>query len=188
MKSCLAIITTALVGGAISAATGPSVDCQMSIMSNGNITCSDFAGKWNLDVDSFKSINPDVNTCPDLDRGTYCVVGTVTSGKSTTTVAPKHRSSSTSISFISGAPSSVASYPYSPTPTPTTTTPTGVYPTMTGMPSDCSKYHRVVDDDTCDDIVEDNGITLDQLYKWNPSIASGMSAQLVASTRPTPVL
>lgn len=64
----------------------------------------------------------------------------------------------------------------SPTTTPTTTsstgtTPTGVTPpapTQSGIAPNCTKYYKAVAGDGCWAIANDNGITLEQFYAWNP--------------------
>jgi len=60
--------------------------------------------------------------------------------------------------------------------TPTTTkpgngiaTPTPVQPNMV---DNCDKFYFVKKGEGCNDILSKNGITLDQFYKWNPSVGS----------------
>ncbi|RMZ83592.1 hypothetical protein DV738_g940, partial [Chaetothyriales sp. CBS 135597] len=50
----------------------------------------------------------------------------------------------------------------------TPTTSTG--PTQSGIVEGCTKYHTVVDGDTCYDIYTNNGITFAQFYEWNPAV------------------
>ncbi|KAL3486679.1 hypothetical protein BJX62DRAFT_228560 [Aspergillus germanicus] len=45
-------------------------------------------------------------------------------------------------------------------------------PTQSGIPSNCNKWHLVEEGDTCYDIAQDNNITLEQFYGWNPAVKS----------------
>ncbi|KAL2846176.1 hypothetical protein BJY01DRAFT_247349 [Aspergillus pseudoustus] len=42
-------------------------------------------------------------------------------------------------------------------------------PTQSGIPDNCNKWHLVEEGDTCWDLSQENGITLDQLYEWDPA-------------------
>jgi len=47
--------------------------------------------------------------------------------------------------------------------------------TQIGIPAGCSKYHKAVKGDTCYDIANTYGITLDQFYAWNPPVGNDCS-------------
>lgn len=60
-------------------------------------------------------------------------------------------------------------------PTTSTSTSTGVpppAPTQPGASTKCKKWHTVVDNDTCYDIANNAGITLDYFYQMNPGVGS----------------
>ncbi|PSK53207.1 hypothetical protein B9Z65_3407 [Elsinoe australis] len=58
-------------------------------------------------------------------------------------------------------------------PTPTAVTPPA--PTQSGVSSKCNKYYKVVEGDSCPSIQAQFGVTLTQLYEWNPSIGADCS-------------
>lgn len=61
----------------------------------------------------------------------------------------------------------------------TSTTSTGIAtptPTQSGMVSDCTSFYKVVSGDGCWATANDHGISLDELYEWNPSLGSDCSA------------
>ncbi|KAF2223855.1 hypothetical protein BDZ85DRAFT_236355 [Elsinoe ampelina] len=66
---------------------------------------------------------------------------------------------------------------------PTTTAPTGGVvtptPTQSGMVSGCDKFHKVVSGDGCWAIANDNQISLDDFYAWNPAVGSDCAALLL---------
>ncbi|RDB24798.1 hypothetical protein Hypma_007466 [Hypsizygus marmoreus] len=67
-----------------------------------------------------------------------------------------------------------------PTPTPTEpVTPPG--PTQAGIPSNCNKYVLQQDGIYCYDMANNAGITLAQLYEWNPALNGDCSAKAVQS-------
>ncbi|EFW98917.1 peptidoglycan-binding protein [Grosmannia clavigera kw1407] len=161
------------IAGATTVVAQSTVACKMTVAKfNDNSTCEDFANQYNLNLSQFEAINPNVTTCPDLPTGDYCIVGTADA----TYIAPKQSTNTTFISYVSGAAASIANYtlPHAVTSDSTTPTPTsGIYPTFTGMPSDCSAYHLVAADDTCSWVAMKYGISLQQFYAWNPSIDYG---------------
>lgn len=158
----------ALAAASSVAALESTVNCKMTVESYSNTTCPEFAKQWNIDASDFQAINPDVATCPTLGTGSYCIVGSVDGGSE---VAPTQRTNTTALSFISGAPSSVANFTL---PVITSTTPTGPYPTFSGMPSNCASYYKVAEGDTCAWVAQKHGISLAQLHEWNPSIENGI--------------
>ena len=70
-----------------------------------------------------------------------------------------------------------SSVPASTTVTPTgstTATPTGpspTSPTQTGQPSNCNKWHTIVDGDDCQTVADDYGLTKEQFLVWNPVVS-----------------
>lgn len=82
-------------------------------------------------------------------------------------------------------PSSRPAIPRSCTPTvpstmPASSTPlrpssTGIVtpsPIQTGMTYGCTKFHKVQEGEPCQDIADDNGISLASLFSWNPALGS----------------
>ena len=45
-------------------------------------------------------------------------------------------------------------------------------PTQSGVPADCSNFHKVIKGDTCPNIEATYGISADEFAAWNPSIGS----------------
>lgn len=67
-------------------------------------------------------------------------------------------------------------------PPPTTTTGNGIStptPTQTGMVGNCNKFHKVVSGDQCGAIADDNSISLDNFYSWNPAVGSDCRTLIV---------
>ncbi|KAF3891978.1 NodB Homologuey domain-containing protein [Trichophyton interdigitale] len=64
----------------------------------------------------------------------------------------------------------------SPTATPTSPGTPPPAPTQPGVASNCQKWHTVVSGDTCYDIAAANGISLDNLYKWNPAVGTNCAS------------
>ncbi|KAL4871036.1 hypothetical protein BDV12DRAFT_36740 [Aspergillus spectabilis] len=117
-------------------------------MSNAGITIADFYA-WNPSIGS---------SCTNLWLNTsYCVLADSTS--TTTTPPPSSTTTSTST-----------------TTTTTTTTDPGcanVTPpgaTQSGIPCTCNKYVMQKTDVYCYDMAVAAGITLQQLYDWNPAL------------------
>ncbi|OJJ30807.1 hypothetical protein ASPWEDRAFT_140622 [Aspergillus wentii DTO 134E9] len=82
-------------------------------------------------------------------------------------------------------PSSRPAIPPSCTPTVPSTTPasstplkpsstviTTPSPIQTGMTHGCTKFHKVQEGEPCQDIADDNGVSLADLISWNPAIGS----------------
>ncbi|EZF77983.1 hypothetical protein H105_00933 [Trichophyton soudanense CBS 452.61] len=64
----------------------------------------------------------------------------------------------------------------SPTVTPTSPGIPPPAPTQQGVASNCQKWHTVVSGDTCYDIAAANGISLNNLYKWNPAVGTSCAS------------
>lgn len=131
--------------------TAPTVTGQPSSCNkwhtivNGD-NCETVAKKYGLTKEQFILLNPGVSS--DCTKGflldyAYCVG---VKGSSTKT-----------------EPTATSTTPTRPSPT---------SPTVTGQPSNCSKWHTIVDGDNCETVAKDNGITKEQLIKWNPGISS----------------
>ncbi|KAJ5903926.1 hypothetical protein N7504_006309 [Penicillium tannophilum] len=48
-------------------------------------------------------------------------------------------------------------------------------PIQRGMVSTCNKFYKVITDDSCYDIANDNGIALSSFYSWNPGVKTDCS-------------
>src|SRR5262245_8907450 len=111
-------------------------------------SCYDIAASYDITTDNPYTWNPALNgDCTGLYPDYYICVGligsTTTTSTSTTTTAA------------------------------TTTTGGGVAtptPTQSGMVSGCTSFYDVQSGDGCYDIAAANGITLDNLYLWNPAL------------------
>jgi hypothetical protein len=65
--------------------------------------------------------------------------------------------------ITSGSPTSV---------TPSSTAATGPSaPTHSGQPSNCIRWHTIVDGDNCPNLADKYFITLAQFYAWNPAVS-----------------
>lgn len=105
------------------------------------------------------SINPGI-TCPNLVSGQdYCVVGTITSTRPTTTASSMVTTSTVTSSTSSST--SLSSAPYRPQQTRTATA--------------CDQYHLVVKGDSCSAIKSQYNISLTEFLAWNPSLNSAKS-------------
>lgn len=114
--------------------------------------CQDVADRNDVPLSQFYEWNPAVgSTCAGLWAEVYVCVG-----------------------VVGGEPA--------PTPTTLTTstvpgngvaTPT---PIQGGMVENCDEFHFVVSGDSCYDIVEAAGISLDQFYEWNPAVGTDCGA------------
>ncbi|KAH8660501.1 hypothetical protein BX600DRAFT_400333 [Xylariales sp. PMI_506] len=51
-------------------------------------------------------------------------------------------------------------------------------PVQTGITSGCTKFYEVQSGDTCYAIAQDNGITLDEFYAWNPAVGQCTDLEL----------
>jgi hypothetical protein len=105
--------------------------------------CYDIAAAHAIALNDFYAWNPAVgNGCSGLWLNVYVCVGVI--GGST------------------------------PSPTPTgpgngVVTPT---PTQSGMAGNCDEFYEVKSGDGCWDIANDNGISLDDFYRWNPAVGN----------------
>ncbi|KAH9478590.1 LysM domain-containing protein [Psilocybe cubensis] len=119
-------------------------------------TCSVLEASFGITMAQLQTWNPQLNNdCTNLLLGeAYCVNGAAPGSSITSTPA-------------SSTPT------VTPTSTPTSTatgsaTPPG--PTQAGIASNCDKYVLQQDGIFCFDMANNAGITLDQLYAWNPAL------------------
>ncbi|KAJ5369412.1 hypothetical protein N7509_014024 [Penicillium cosmopolitanum] len=150
-------LTATLAAGAIPATTAAltprAVDCDFSTTADAGDTCSSFASNWGLSVDNLKQLNPGIS-CPDLDASkSYCVIGTVT----------EERSSTTSTSTTTKPTTTSKS-------TTTTVTAPSNSPTMPGVASNCDGFYQVSSGDQCDTIAAKYGISEAQFKSWNSQV------------------
>ncbi|PKX91129.1 LysM peptidoglycan-binding domain-containing protein [Aspergillus novofumigatus IBT 16806] len=122
--------------------TGTTQYCYLwHVVVNGD-QCSTLEAVYGISFSQLQTWNPQVNAdCTNLLLGeAYCVKGD--SGPSHTSVSS--------------------------TPTPTSVPPPG--PTQSGIPATCNKWVMQKDGIYCYDMAVSAGITLDQLYQWNPAL------------------
>jgi hypothetical protein len=140
------------------------VECYFETPAASGDTCESLAFSWGITVDLFTTINPGVN-CPDLEAGKpYCVIGEVISDTTSTStpsqpeITPTGSATTTSTTFS----------------TSTTTTPgNGIstpLPTQPGMVGNCDKFYFVKNGESCDSVLSNNNLGMDQLVAWNPSV------------------
>lgn len=118
------------------------------------------------------------DTCGNFQTGfSYCVEGpsvpiTTTPGSSTTTPITTPTTASPSTTTTPG--NGIA-------------TPTPIQP---GMVGNCDAFHFVTEVQGCNDVLTRNGITLAQLFAWNPAVrndCSGMWANVYVCVSTTNV-
>jgi LysM repeat protein len=124
-------------------------DCNKFHMVADGDGCDSIAKANGITPAQFYSLNPGVgNTCSTLWLGYYVCVSRIGGPAPTTTKA-----------------------------TTTTTKPTNGIATPTpvqdGMVGNCDKFHMVGDNDQCNTIARNSGISLSQFYSWNPAVGKG---------------
>ncbi|KAF3941517.1 Autolysin [Dactylella cylindrospora] len=132
---------------------GMTTNCNKFYLVKGGDGCDPIARQFGISLSNFYSWNPAVkNDCSGLWPDYYVCVGLIGSTPTTTSKT-------------------------------TTTTAGGVVtptPTQEGMIKNCKKFHFVQAGQTCEPIQKQYGVTLAQLYSWNPAIGpacQGMWAQ-----------
>ena len=148
--------------------------------------------------------NPSIGDgCTNMQSGySYCVEidtslpvgGSPSSSSTSSTSTSSSTSSKTSPTTLTTLTTSskTTSTPTSTKPGNGITTPT---PTPPGMVDNCDAFHFVKTGTNCTDVLSANGITLAQLYQWNPSVGSncnGLWAEVyvcvsIVGHTPTPV-
>ncbi|KAF7131457.1 hypothetical protein CNMCM5793_004682 [Aspergillus hiratsukae] len=119
--------------------TGVVANCQQWYVARAGDTCYDIAATYGITLDEFYAWNPAVGSdCSGLQASDAYCV-----------MAPA--TSSTTIPA-----------------TTTTTSVTPPAPTQAGIPSNCNAYAVTQSGDGCQVFADRNGITLAELYEWNP--------------------
>ncbi|KAI8944635.1 hypothetical protein F4801DRAFT_571068 [Xylaria longipes] len=123
--------------------TGMTKSCNKFHKVVSGDSCSDLATSNGISLSDFYSWNPDVgSTCALLILDYYVCIGVI--GGTTTTK-----------------------------PTSTTTTGNGIAtptPTQPNMTHNCNRFYKVKSGDLCYNIAASNGISVDQIYSWNPDV------------------
>ncbi|KAM7198731.1 LysM domain containing protein [Naviculisporaceae sp. PSN 640] len=122
-------------------------DCnKFHFVVSGNL-CPGIASQYNIPLATFYAWNPDVgSTCNNLWLEEYVCVGRVSYTPVTTTTSS--RSTTTTVTGIV-------------TPTPHRT-----------LPTNCDRFHFVVQGNLCPGIAAQYNIPLAQFYAWNPDVGS----------------
>ncbi|KAI1281721.1 carbohydrate-binding module family 50 protein [Xylaria sp. FL0933] len=109
--------------------------------------CSNIAAAYGIPLQSFYAWNPAVgSSCLNLIAGDYVCIGTTTSSATMTTSTSKSTTT---------------------TPGNGISTPT---PVQTGIASNCNRFYLVQNGDICDTIAAAEGISVSDLYAWNPAV------------------
>ncbi|KAH8690433.1 hypothetical protein GQ44DRAFT_720227 [Phaeosphaeriaceae sp. PMI808] len=148
---------------------------------------------WSISLEDFRRWNPSISaTCTGFEVGkSYCVEVTgepapvsstfIKSPTPTPTPTPTPAKSS-SIIYSSSKPTVITSSTLfrstsksSSIASSTTSAGNGVQtpqPTQAGMVANCAKFYFVADGTSCSTVLSANGISIQDLYKWNPSVNS----------------
>ncbi|EAW24579.1 uncharacterized protein NFIA_041570 [Aspergillus fischeri NRRL 181] len=119
--------------------TGVVANCQQWYVARTGDTCYDIAATYGITLDQFYAWNPAVGSdCSGL-RASYAYC-VMTPATSSTTIP------ATSITTSATPPAA----------------------TQAGIPSNCNAYAVTESGDGCQVFVDRNGITLAELYEWNP--------------------
>lgn len=140
-----ATAATTYVPAPTQTATGTTPDCYEWYVAQSGDSCADVAKEFGLTLAEFITLNTNVDTSCNgfwVDYA-YCVDGVAVANTATTSPA----ASTTSATSV--------------------TTPT---PTQTGMASGCKTFYEAVTNDSCYDIAQKYGITLDEFYAWNTAV------------------
>ncbi|KAJ5864836.1 uncharacterized protein N7529_006752 [Penicillium soppii] len=134
-----------------------AADCTKYYYVVENDSCESIETAHDITAAEFSKWNPYVSNgtdCQHLWLDTYVCVD-----------APDSSSSTATTSIANTATQTVTS---------TSTIPSPVMPSTV---ADCTKYHYVVTDDTCESIEGANDITAAQFSTWNPYVADGTDCQ-----------
>ncbi|KAK0641333.1 hypothetical protein B0T16DRAFT_419663 [Cercophora newfieldiana] len=176
---------TALAGSKPSYPYDPSTatNCVWWYDNNGFDSCDSIASSNWLSVDGLRAMNPSLGPdCAGIKVSqSYCVetngepqipgVPSTASTGTTATPTPTPSKTATSTTFTTSTKSSTII-----TPTPSPTKPSnGIQTpeqTQGGMVDNCDAFYFVKQGENCETVLSKNGITLAQLYAWNPSVGS----------------
>jgi hypothetical protein len=123
---------------------GMTTQCQRFHLVSPDAQCQDILDKYAISLRDFVQWNPAVGaTCTSMWAETYVCVGV---GKGKDTASPS-------------TPATPASPP-SATPS----------PIQSGMVKGCKKFHFVKRGEGCWDIQRMYGISMEQIYRWNPAV------------------
>lgn len=155
-------------------ATGTTTDCATWYVADGSLTCTQICLNYGVAINLFTEANPALNktTCDDdlVVGDAYCL-DPITGWDWTTSA------NSTTIPSATASATATATGGSSATTSPSATV-SGAVPTPTepGAIDTCTVWHYTVSDDTCYDIAQNAGITLDDFYAWNTDIGDDCSA------------
>ncbi|CAI7579643.1 unnamed protein product [Penicillium pancosmium] len=122
-------------------------------------TCESILEDADLGIDAFYSWNPSVHhNCTGLQSSvSYCIMGEGYEDTYYSSATPTHTSTAT--------------------PTPSSTCPPGGVEapgsTQSGVPCTCKKYQKYQTGKYCQDMADDNDITLKEFLAWNPAVGDG---------------
>ncbi|KAK6358806.1 hypothetical protein TWF730_008125 [Orbilia blumenaviensis] len=129
---------------------GMTTNCNKFYFVKSGDGCDPIARQFGITLANFYAWNPAIkNDCSGLWPDIYVCVGLI---GSTPTPATTTKTTTKSTTTAGGV-----------------VTPT---PTQTGMVKNCKKFHFVQKQQTCEPIQKQYGVTLAQLYQWNPAIGS----------------
>ncbi|CAG8907921.1 unnamed protein product [Penicillium egyptiacum] len=127
--------------------TGVVGNCNKWHFVSGSDDCDSIRDEYNLTPAQFYHLNPATGPkCTNLWRKTNVCVGAPGTTPSATTTG------TTTASTTSSSPSA--------------------FPTQTGVPSDCNKWHFVTGNDDCNSIRSEYNLTPAQFYQLNPATGS----------------
>ncbi|KAK4153834.1 hypothetical protein C8A00DRAFT_33378 [Chaetomidium leptoderma] len=146
--------TTQSAGNGIATPTpvmaGIPTNCNKFHLVKDTTTCAGIADYNKISLDDFFTWNPSIGKgCENLWLGYYMCAGIIGG----TTISTSTTTTTTTTSAGNGI-----------------ATPT---PVMAGISTNCNKFHLVKDTTTCAGIADYNKISLDDFYKWNPSVGKG---------------
>ncbi|KAG8631988.1 hypothetical protein KVT40_001128 [Elsinoe batatas] len=130
------------------------------------LNCESHLALARLTIDTLYKYNPSVGPdCRGFVLGTYYCWST-----------GNEQDSGSPPSTTGEAPTTTGGSPTTTAPTSGVITPT---PTQSGMVSGCTMFHKVVSGDGCWAIANDNQISLDDFYAWNPDVGTDCAALLL---------
>ncbi|KAF3811697.1 LysM domain-containing protein [Colletotrichum gloeosporioides] len=134
----------------------------------GFLPCVDLITAWNIDISDFRRWNPSITAdCGNFQVGMSYCIGASAGPPPVSPTAPQQPSTSLRPSETSSSPPSTTTSPGNGVATP--------QPTQPGMVDNCNKFYFVKPGDTCQVVVSNAGISLEQFYAWNPSVGNTCS-------------